>query len=79
MNDYYDSYGRSHQSAAAQQDHEDDEGLKVVVFHDGETGSPDVRPDLPSAARRVYVQEGTAAVTLWRVNNNKQHMLLLVC
>lgn len=52
-----------YQSSTAQQDHENDEGLKVVVFYNGETGSPEVRPDLPSALGRVYVQAWTALVT----------------
>lgn len=34
------------------------------MFYDGETGSPEIRPDLPSALGCVYVQERTALVTL---------------
>lgn len=57
-------YTNVYQSSTAHQDHENDEGLKVVVFYDGETGSPEVRPDLPSALGHVYVQERAALVTL---------------
>lgn len=53
-----------YQSAAAQKDHEDNEGLKIVVFNDGEAGSSHIRPDPPFSTRRVYFQEGTALVTL---------------
>lgn len=35
------------------------------MLYDGETGSPEVRPDPPCALGRVYVQEWTASVTLW--------------
>lgn len=53
-----------YQSSTAQQDHKDDEGLKVVVFYDGVTGSPEVRPDFPPALGRVYVEEWTVMITL---------------
>lgn len=53
-----------YQSSTAQQDHKDDERLKVVVLYDGETGLSQVEPDLSSALGRVYVQARAAAVTL---------------
>lgn len=37
----------THQSTAAQEDHEDDEGLKPVMFHDEETSLPQGPPRLP--------------------------------
>lgn len=36
-----------YQSYTAQQDDEDDEGLKAIVLYDGQTGSPEVKPDPP--------------------------------
>lgn len=34
-----------YQNYAAQQDDDDDEDLKVIVMYDGETDSPEVRPE----------------------------------
>lgn len=55
-----------YQSAAAQQDHEDYEGLKIVVFYNGKAGASDVTPDRPSALGCVYIQEWTTTITLWK-------------
>lgn len=59
---------RFYQSTAAQQDHEYDECLKVVVLYNSETSSPEIKPDFPTALGSVYVQEWTATVKLWNIN-----------
>lgn len=56
-----------YQSTAAQQDHEYNECLKVVVLYNGETSSSEVKPDFSPALGCVYVQERTATVTLWNI------------
>ena len=56
--DFYQSYAAQHDDEA------DDEDLKVHVLQDEETGSPDVKPDPPSALGRVYIQERAAVVAL---------------
>lgn len=53
-----------YQSAAAQKDHEDNEGLKICVFHNGEAGPSHVRPEPPFSTRHLYFQKGTSLVTL---------------
>lgn len=53
-----------YQSSTAQQDHEDDECLKVVVLNNQEAGFPEVEPHLPSTLRRVHVQAGMPLVAL---------------
>lgn len=55
-----------YQSSTAQQDHEDYEGLKVVVFYNGKAGSSDVTPGLSSALGCVYVQEWTTTIAVWK-------------
>lgn len=50
--------GRSHnphQGAAAEQDHEDNQGLKPVVLHDQVAGFPQEPPVLAPAQRDVHV------------------------
>lgn len=64
MKEFWMLCAKVYQSSAAQQDHEDNKRLKVIVFYDGETGSSHVRPDLPSPVGCIYFQEWTAAVTL---------------
>ena len=56
----------THQGTAAEEDHEDDEGLKVVVLHDGETGPAEVPPFFPIPLRDVHIQKWEATHTVYR-------------
>lgn len=47
---------KTHQSSAAQQDHEDDEGLEPVMLHDGEAGLAKVPPPPAISLIHVYGQ-----------------------
>lgn len=51
----------AHQGTAAEENHEDDEGLKVVVLHNGETGLTEVPPCLSSALGDVHIQAWAAS------------------
>lgn len=57
--------GSAYQGAAAEQDHEDDEGLKPVVLDDLEAGPAEGPPRLPAALGDVHVEAGTALHTGW--------------
>ena len=55
----------SHQRSAAQQDHEDDEGLKPAVLHDLVAGLPQSPPCLAQSCRCVDVTAQTLPNTHW--------------
>lgn len=56
----------TYQRSTAEEDHEDDEGLKPVVLHDAEAGFADVPPNLPSVAGDVHIEAGKPLHTAWR-------------
>lgn len=45
----------SHQCSTAEKDHEDDDGLKPVVFHNKIAGFPEEPPVLPPAFRDGHI------------------------
>lgn len=55
----------TYQGATAEQDHEDNEGLKPVVLDDLEAGPAEGPPLLPAALGDVHVEAGTALHTGW--------------
>lgn len=57
--------GSAYQGSTAEQDHEDDEGLKPVVLNDLEAGPAQGPPHLPSALGDVHVEAGKALHTGW--------------
>lgn len=59
-------WGGTYQRPAAEEDHEDDEGLEPVMLNDAEAGFPDVPPDLPSLAGDVHVEAGKPLHASWR-------------
>lgn len=67
-----------YQSSTAQQDHEDDERLKVVVLYDVEAGFSEIIPDLSSVVGCVYVQARAATVALWNNNANSPNIVVFV-
>lgn len=57
--------GRSgtYQCPAAEEDHEDDEGLEPVVLHDAEAGFPEVPPNLPLLTADIHIEAGESLHT----------------
>lgn len=60
-----------YQCGDAQQDDEDDEGLKESELNDMETNGSDLIPDPPCSLGRVYVLDGAAAVTAWNTGSDR--------
>lgn len=58
-------WGGAYQGPTAEQDHEDNEGLKPVVFNNLEAGPAQCPPHLPAALRDVHVEAGEALHTGW--------------
>lgn len=54
-------FSSAHQSTTAEKNHEDDEGLKIVVLHNGETGLTKVPPGLSFVLGDVQIQAWTAS------------------
>lgn len=69
----------TYQRPAAEEDHEDDEGLKPVVLHDEEAGFPDVPPDLPSVTGDVHVETGKPLDAAWGWRQSLGPLLSTVC
>lgn len=67
-----------YQSSTAQQDHENDECLKVVVLYDGEASFPAIKPDLSFALGCVYIQTRTAIVTLCNRNPYSSNIIVFM-
>ena len=57
--------GGAYQGPTAEQDHEDNEGLKPVVLNDLEAGPAEGPPLLPSTLGDVHVEEGKALHAGW--------------
>lgn len=57
--------GGTYQRPAAEEDHEDDEGLEPVMLHDAEAGFPEVPPHLPSVTGDVHVEAGKPLHAGW--------------
>lgn len=55
----------TYQSAAAEQNHEDDEGLKPVVLNNLEAGPAQCPPHFPTALGDVHIEAGAALHTGW--------------
>lgn len=65
--------GSAYQGATAEQDHEDNEGLKPVVLDDLEAGPAEGPPRLPAALGDVHVEAGTALHTGWGSKGAPRH------
>ena len=65
---------RSHQSAAAHQDHEDDEGLKVVVLHNEEACLPEVPPSLSFARGDVKIKARASSNAFYQRFEEGEHI-----
>lgn len=57
--------GCAYQGSAAEQDHEDDEGLKPVVLDNLEAGPAERPPHLPAALGNVHVEDRAALHAGW--------------
>lgn len=69
------AYGFTHQSPAAEKNHEDNEGLKITVFHNGIAGFTEVPPHFSFTFRNVNIQARTSPDTFWacKETQNKPH------
>lgn len=61
----------TYQRPTAEEDHEDDKGLKPVMLNNSEAGSPDVPPDFTSTFGYVHSETWPAQNTCFRQRNMK--------
>lgn len=70
------AYGFTHQSPTAEENHEDNKGFKIAVFHNSIAGLTEVPPQFSSTFRNVQIQARTSPDTFWecRQIKNKPHI-----